>query len=357
MGSDIVSQTREIALLLSKLREKADAGKADELVSTATALQRDLRLLTRHGKALGSSKVADQVRARKALNTIELAAEDGTARALEAPSIAIDPEPRDSMEIESFFDQVTGSMVKTQERLNAASLDYVSQLDPRIAPAYFTIPSLKAELKVGFNTTGGNRLNLILFSREREKKAYGESTVTFELVAAPPPPGETPFGALNLPTPRFMVLGEERGRLLAEARRLAREAGKKLGVMFDNTEKAGLAQMVRFETTDDDHAAGLTRYLALWPALQTGTKDHRKWRELVVMLLVEDADGVRLDTSAPFRSKTSLRVVQPTADQAADAALASDLGDALNCLAIAMRDWAETTRLSGLLPPSAPGRS
>lgn len=352
MGSDIVSRMRDVASLLARLRERADAGRAGELVDLANALQRDLALIAAHGKRLGSPKPADQVRARQALRQVELAADTTDARALAAASITADAEPRDTIEIESFFEQVSDSLVKTQERLNAVSLDYVAQLDPRIAPAYFTIPSLKAELKVGFNTSGGDRLNLILFSREREKKAFGESTVTFEMVAAPPPPGEAPFGALNLPTPRFMVLGDERKRWLDAAREAAKEAGKNLGTMYDNTEQAGLAQVVRFEPSDEDREAARARCLVVWPAQQANVKDPHKWRELLVMQLVGDAQGIRLDAASPFRSGAASQAVQASS---ADPA-AADLGDALCRVAVALRDWARATRLDELLPPSVPSR-
>ena len=92
-------------------------------------------------------------------------------------------------ELNSFLQNVSMSLIEAQQRLNEQSLDYVERLPPGIPPAYFSIPTLKAEMKVGFSKLTGKKVNLILFSKKEEKEQYGESTVTFELASAPPPPG------------------------------------------------------------------------------------------------------------------------------------------------------------------------
>ena len=129
-------------------------------------------------------------------------------------------------ELNSFLQNVSLSLIEAQQRLNEQSLDYVERLPRGIPPAYFSIPTLKAELKVGFSKLTGKKVNLILFGKKEEKEQYGESTVTFELASAPPPPGGE---ALALPV--FLVLGAEKSDVLEGVRRRFDELveGKKLG--------------------------------------------------------------------------------------------------------------------------------
>ena len=128
--------------------------------------------------------------------------------------------------LNSFLQNVSLSLIEAQQRLNEQSLDYVERLPRGIPPAYFSIPTLKAELKVGFSKLSGKKVNLILFGKKEEKEQYGESTVTFELASAPPPPGGE---ALALPV--FLVLGAEKSDVLEGVRRQFDKLveGKKLG--------------------------------------------------------------------------------------------------------------------------------
>ena len=124
-------------------------------------------------------------------------------------------------ELKSFLQNVSLSLIEAQQRLNEQSLDYVERLPRGIPPAYFSIPTLKAEMKVGFSKLTGKKVNLILFSKKEEKEQYGESTVTFELASAPPPPG----GEV-LALPAFLVLGAEKSDVLEGVRRRFKELGK-----------------------------------------------------------------------------------------------------------------------------------
>ncbi len=352
MASDIIRSAQDIAALLEALAESPDPAIANNLESRTQALQQDLGLIQRHGKNLASNKATDRAKALQALRKVMPASEGASTPAVDSTSRALadTPEP---MKIDAFFEQVSDAVVSAQSRLNDVSLEYVRNLDPRIAPAYFTIPTLKAELKVGFQSSKRSGLNLILFSSAEDKQAYGESTVTFELAAAPPPPGSAPVGELELPTPRFLVLGENRSRMLNAVSQLAASQGKKLGATFDNTERNGLAQVLRFERQADDLAARRIHYLVLWPSQQTGTKDHTKWRELLVAPLLEDSEGIHFDTDFPFRSEQPFLVLTAIKDIGDDpnAQLATDLGATLNCVAVAIRDWTQTMRLSTVLPP------
>ncbi|MCP3957406.1 MAG: hypothetical protein GY719_06100 [bacterium] len=341
MGSDIVSDANEIASAIRAVLVKPGSRQAaDDLIRRLGTFQKQVGTIAANARKLRkpTNRAAGVAGLRKVKLPADTESESRTERAGSR-------EPRKTVEIESFFHQVSDSLVQTQSRLNELSLDYVRGLDPRIAPAYYAIPSLKAEMKVGFHSAEDEKLNLILFSRSEEKQDFGESTVTFELVAAPPPPGEAPFGELNVPTPRFLTLGDEKSRLLNEARRLAGAEGKDLGKTFDKTEESGLAQVLRFEPGPGERAAKSARYLVLWPSQHANTRDPAKWREVLVMPLVEDSEGVRIDRDFPFKSGATLCVADN--DPASAAALVGDLADALNHVAIAIRDWTEAVR-----PPS-----
>ncbi len=358
MASDIVSEAREIARLVASLRQKANAQNGADLVQRATALRNTLNrvLLPKRAKALKNTNLGDRTRRGQALAQIEPLAAELPAKTSEKKQGKVDGEPKE-MGIESFFEDVSRSLVNTQKRLNEVSLDYVRDLDPRIAPAYFAIPSLKAELKAGFQSTDGKKLGLVLFSSKKERKEYGESTVSFELAAAPPPPGEAPFGELSVQTPRYQTLGQGRRRLLAEARKIAQDQGTKLGKVFDNTEDSGLALVLRSEPTEEDRAAKRERYLVVWPARSAATKNQHLWQEIVVLSLVEDGDGVRLDPQSRLDSQSRpiagkvLRIVRnDTAAPGDPAGVANELGHALNRIALAIRDGSPPKRLTDALP-------
>jgi hypothetical protein len=101
----------------------------------------------------------------------------------------------DSVELSEFFANVSTAVIDAQKNLNIFSRAYVDELEKsnsRIPPTYFAIPSIKAEMKLGFSEMSSKGVNVILFKNEQQKKQYVESTVTFELVAAPPLPGRPP---------------------------------------------------------------------------------------------------------------------------------------------------------------------
>jgi hypothetical protein len=97
----------------------------------------------------------------------------------------------DAIELSEFLGNISSAVVTAQKSLNDSSTRYVSELEEsrsRIPPTYFAIPSIKAEMKLGFSELTTRGVNIILFKNETQKKEYVESTVTFELVAAPPLP-------------------------------------------------------------------------------------------------------------------------------------------------------------------------
>lgn len=103
----------------------------------------------------------------------------------------------ESVELSDFFFNVSNAVITAQTNLNEFSKKYVEQLkDPRVPPSYFAIPSIKAEMKLGFSELTENGINVVLFKNKEQQSRYVESTVTFELVSVPPqtinPPGSPP---------------------------------------------------------------------------------------------------------------------------------------------------------------------
>ena len=113
-----------------------------------------------------------------------------------------DPSESDAMGLADFFENVSQSLIDAQSTLNDRSLEYARNISPGIPPAYYSIPSLKAAMKVGFSHIQGKGVSLILFSKKSQRQEYGESTVEFELVSSPPPPGSQ-----VVLVPKFFVLG------------------------------------------------------------------------------------------------------------------------------------------------------
>ncbi|MEM7583730.1 MAG: hypothetical protein AAF560_10155 [Acidobacteriota bacterium] len=355
MASDIVRNAQDIATLIKDLAESPDSAHLENLRVAAKVLEAQAGLVLKEVKNWENKNEDERGEVLQSLHALlQPASLVGGATFNTEKTRRPDSE---EMRINTFFEQVSEAVVKAQSHLNSVSLDYVNNLDPRIAPAYFSIPTLKAELKVGFQHRKETGLNLILFSNAEDKQAYGESTVAFDLVAAPPPPGLAPEGELAVPTPRFLVLGEDRSRLLEATRQLAEDRGKNLrGAMYENTLRSGLAQVLRFERPAEDSELLKNRYLVLWPSQQTGTKDPNKWRELLVAPLIEsttkDAKSIRFDPAAPFQSQQPFLVLAANKSPASDEAkMTADLGASLNTIALAIKDWSLAMRLSTALPP------
>jgi hypothetical protein len=114
-----------------------------------------------------------------------------------------------------FFGNVSNAVITAQKNLNAFSKDYVQDVEknhPRIPPTYFAIPNIKAEMKIGFSEMSATGINVILFKDEKQRKDYGESTVTFELVSAPPLPAPPPpKDGAGIPAPSLGVAGPQPG--------------------------------------------------------------------------------------------------------------------------------------------------
>lgn len=193
-----------------------------------------------------------------------------------------DKDSDDMVPMAEFFDTISTSLMKAQTALNQRSLDYVTNLDPRFQPTYYGIPSLKAEMRVGFSKTSERGVSLILFSKSEQKMQYGESTVSFEVVGAPPPPGPVSFGDYVVPLPRFLVVGQKREEVISRV-----AADKKIDQkVYSNTRDNIL--VLRFERGDGEP----TKYLVIWPG-QKVNQAFDYWHTIAVIHVEEmmGADG------------------------------------------------------------------
>jgi hypothetical protein len=180
--------------------------------------------------------------------------------------------------LREFLENISTSLIDSQIALNKSSLEYVSALDPRFPPAYYGIPGIKAEMRVGFQEIKEKGVNMILFTDLTQKQNYAESTVTFEIVGSPPPPGPTVFGNYVVPVPRFLTVGEKRRSVLEEVGKILN------GAKFDHGRE--VATVLRYEEEPD----GLTGYLVLWPGFQSN-EQLPQWRDMAMVYVTEDKDG------------------------------------------------------------------
>ncbi len=134
------------------------------------------------------------------------------------------------VELDSFFSEIGGSLVNAARQLDEESLRRLAQRLPGVPPVLYYIPRLEASVKTSFRKEKGNKLNVLLFSRGSEEESLWESTVTMEIAAVPPAPGEERPGAFLTPVPEFLVVdllpsGGELRNLLERVAALARELG------------------------------------------------------------------------------------------------------------------------------------
>jgi hypothetical protein len=101
----------------------------------------------------------------------------------------------DATELSTFFKNVSNAVIDAQKGLNEFSKQYVKELEDEqspIPPTYYSIPGIKAEMKLGVSEMTSKGINVILFKNQEQSTRYFESTVTFELVSSPPAPATRP---------------------------------------------------------------------------------------------------------------------------------------------------------------------
>lgn len=201
------------------------------------------------------------------------------------------------LQLSQFFNDVSTSLIDAQKELNQSSLEYIRTLDQHFPPAYYSIPNLKAEMKVGFSKIKDKGLNLILFSSREQKQEYGESTVTFEVVGSPPPPGPVLFGEYIVPMPRFLVIGDKREELMTKIIAAKNLTQKPL----INTKES--ATIFRYEKKNEQDKR--TKYLVIWPGQKQGTFSEDSWHSITVIYVEEFEENGELKLEFPKEKETS----------------------------------------------------
>lgn len=197
----------------------------------------------------------------------------------------------DSVELSEFFANVSTAVIDAQKNLNAFSGAYVDELEKsnsRIPPTYFAIPNIKAEMKLGFSEMTSKGVNVILFKNEQQKKQYVESTVTFELVAAPPLPGRPPEPAAEESVP-------EEGLMLEDA------VAEEESLVFD-PRFTPIVDMIPDALPREESAADLSESLRLARASLFAATDR----------LLEAKDEVTQDQQASSVKSTKKRAATKT---------------------------------------------
>lgn len=362
MASHFPSEMGRITGLLRVIEARKNVDKeareiADQLARRAGEWPEKMKRLQELAAELrDGDSAAKRRQSREKLLAEFLAVKDAGDEAVAAEPQEVAPAARlgaeETVDLARFFKEISASIVDTQQALDRRSLEYVHNLDPGIAPAHFAIPAVKAEMKVGFREIGSRGVNLVLFSNKEQKEAYGESTVSFEIAAAPPPPG--PVAAA---LPSFLVAGAARERTLDAASRL----------LWPDDGPPDTYQRSRDQALVLRHraiGAGPRRYLVVWPAKWLNVTDPEVWPELKVFGLAEDDFGFDFDdvfeSAADVITLATAKKLVGAAAETGDAAAAAaaaheaarhaiDLGDALYNVVLIVAAWLEALR-----PPPPP---
>jgi hypothetical protein len=106
-----------------------------------------------------------------------------------------------------FLGEISGAMVAAQQRLDGQTESYLAgSSSPLPLPTMFRIPRLAAEMKFALSTESAEGFKLF-FQTEESETTRQEQSLTFEIVAVPPPPesGITPAPYVPL-MPRIALL-------------------------------------------------------------------------------------------------------------------------------------------------------
>jgi len=96
-------------------------------------------------------------------------------------------EPED-LDISDFFQSVGQGLVAAQEDLDDRTLKSLRKPRPHAAPAVYRIPKVTAEIQFALRSTRSKKFGILLFREGKEEEAQRQHKVTFDIVAAPPPP-------------------------------------------------------------------------------------------------------------------------------------------------------------------------
>jgi hypothetical protein len=134
--------------------------------------------------------------------------------------VVLPPTEKPDNTLESFFQQVSSSVIKAQQQLDMTSLSYAQELKGSpIPPSLFSIPKVSAEIKLGLKKGTGSNVLVTVFGKPEDTTNFSETTVSFDVVSAPPPPGGA--GIYSAPIPFVIVVGPQRDRAAAAIRSMS----------------------------------------------------------------------------------------------------------------------------------------
>jgi hypothetical protein len=211
-----------------------------------------------------------------------------------------------SLNLTDFLGEVARSLIQTQQQLNRESVAYNQQLPEGVPPAHFAIPTVRADLRMGFRNLSSRGIDVVLFSNKEEKESYGESTVSFELVAAPPTPSST--AAAHLPPPEAEpCTGEEttpRSLISREAILDRIESLVNATALHPSTRRSILGRRDAAVVAPLGAATGAdpgaeSRILVLWPATPQSSLDSPLWSQMSIFVLKDNQFDTSLYDAAP----------------------------------------------------------
>ena len=140
--------------------------------------------------------------------------------------------------LDEFFASVANGYINAQKNLDVASSNYLKSTlgQPHVLPSIFKIPKMSAEVKFAVEKIDKETVGLIFHKNQTSLEARNEQTVSFEIVAAPPPPGVVARPATDvLISPVFVttVFSKTRRGEIFDAIRRYRLPGDNTGTQTD----------------------------------------------------------------------------------------------------------------------------
>jgi hypothetical protein len=233
--------------------------------------------------------------------------------------------------LDDFLGKVGKSLVAAQTDLNERSRTYsqnvLTQFKGLFPPAQFLIPHVKAEMTVGVNEVSEHTVNLIFIKDSETKSNFVESKISFDLSAAPPPPGAT----IDLNT--FAVLQGKLG-FLAEVEKLD---GVSTAINLANTKHFAFVFAVPKESAPDQD---INVFLALY-LIQDQDKPvlNEDWKTMIAVAVQRVNDKLQLYNKL-FEGDTNPAIFPKSKAKAAIPYLA--FGDALMQIVASLYVWSSS---------------
>jgi hypothetical protein len=96
--------------------------------------------------------------------------------------------PWADLDISDFFREVGAGMIAAQEELDERTLQGLAEGRSPAGGSVYRIPKVSAEIQFALRSKKGKKFNIVLFGEETEQKEERQHRVSFDIVAAPPPP-------------------------------------------------------------------------------------------------------------------------------------------------------------------------